>query len=46
MFRAWPWWISLILIAVSLGWFWLLSLDLRFVRMEPDVRPATAEAKK
>ncbi|HSJ03368.1 MAG: hypothetical protein ACAI34_20605 [Verrucomicrobium sp.] len=46
MLRAWPWWISLILTAVSLGWFWMLSLDLRFVRVEPDTRAAAAEVKK
>lgn len=46
MFRAWPWWLSLLLIAVSLGWFWLLSLDLSFARAEPDSRPVGNEIKR
>lgn len=37
--RRWVLWISLLLIALSLGWFWLLSNDLTFTRTD-EGRPA------
>jgi hypothetical protein len=45
MFRTWPWWITLLLLALSLGWFWLLSENLSFTRVEPEKAPATAQGK-
>ncbi len=36
MFRTWPWWITLILLAATLGWFWLLGRDLHFSRVDPE----------
>jgi hypothetical protein len=46
MFRTWPWWITLFLLAISLGWFWLLSENLIFTRAEPEKeKTATAPAK-
>jgi hypothetical protein len=46
--RRWVVWISLLLLALSLGWFWLLSNDLAFTRTD-EGRPAVekkAEGKK
>jgi hypothetical protein len=45
MFRTWPWWVSLLLIALSLGWFWLLSQNLSFTRVEPEKPPPAKEAQ-
>lgn len=45
MFRTWPWWITFLLIAASLGWFWLLSHDLAFTRVEQGKAPAASQAK-
>ena len=43
-------WFSLLLLAVTIGWFWLLSHDLRFSRVDQtEVKPAAeqkAEPKK
>jgi hypothetical protein len=36
MFRSWTWWITLLLLSASLGYFWILSQDLKFVRVEVD----------
>ncbi len=33
--RSWIVWLSLLLLAVTVGWFWLLSHDLRFSRVDP-----------
>ncbi len=32
--RRWVLWFSLILLAGTLGWFWLLSHDLTFTRLD------------
>jgi hypothetical protein len=32
--RRWPLWISLLLLALTLGWYWLLSNDLTFTRLD------------
>lgn len=45
MFRTWPWWLTFLLIAASLGWFWLLSHDLSFSRVEPGKSSAVNQAK-
>jgi hypothetical protein len=42
MFRTWTWWFTLILLAVSLGYFWLLSHDLSFSRVEPEGKSVPA----
>jgi len=48
--RSWVIWFSLLLLAVTIGWFWLLSHDLRFSRVDQtEVKPAAeqkAEPKK
>ena len=43
MFRSWFLWLSLLLIAASVGWFWWLTQDLRFSRIEPEPPAATAD---
>lgn len=45
MFRTWPWWLTFLLIAASLGWFWLLSQDLSFSRVEPGKASVANQAK-
>lgn len=45
MRRSWVVWLSLLLLAVSVGWFWLLSHDLGFTRSDqPEPKPPV-EAK-
>ena len=48
--RSWVIWLSLLLLAVTVGWFWLLSHDLRFSRVDQaEVKSAPeqkAEPKK
>jgi hypothetical protein len=44
--RRWPLWISLLLLALSLGWFWLLSNDLTFTRLDEGKPDKKAETKK
>lgn len=46
MFRYWPWWLSFVLLLIAVGWFWFLSLDLKFTRVETDGKPPAAEIKK
>ncbi|MCE9519507.1 MAG: hypothetical protein K8R87_08145 [Verrucomicrobia bacterium] len=42
--RSWVIWLSLFLIAITIGWFWLLSHDLRFSRVEPsEIKPAAEQ---
>ncbi|MEZ0275364.1 MAG: hypothetical protein ACAH88_10705 [Roseimicrobium sp.] len=43
MLRSWFLWLSLILAAASIGWFWLLTQDLRFSRIEQEPPPAAAD---
>ena len=43
--RSWVIWLSFLLLAATLGWFWLLSHELRFTRVEPDAKPPVAEQK-
>ncbi len=46
--RRWHLWLSLLLLALTLGWFWLLSNDLTFTRLD-EGRPEKgqkAETKK
>jgi len=39
--RSWIIWVSFLLLAVTIGWFWLLSHDLRFSRVDQaGVKPA------
>ena len=42
--RSWIIWISFLLLAVTLGWFWILSHDLTITRVNPGVK-AAAEQK-
>lgn len=42
--RTWVIWLSLILLAITIGWFWLLSHDLRFTRA--DQTESKIEARK
>lgn len=38
--RSWIIWVSFLLLAVTIGWFWLLSHDLHFSRVDQaDVKP-------
>lgn len=43
--RSWVVWLSFILLAATIGWFWLLSHDLRFVRAELDGKTPPVETK-
>ena len=43
--RKWPIWLSLILLAITVGWFWLVSRQLQFTRTEQEVPRPAAEAK-
>jgi hypothetical protein len=43
MFRSWFLWLTLLLIAASVGWFWLLAQDLRFSRIESELPAAAAD---
>lgn len=43
--RRWPLWISLLLLALSLGWFWLLSNDLTFTRADEGRAPVEKKVK-
>jgi len=43
--RRWALWISLLLLALTLGWFWLLSNDLTFTRTD-EGRPAVEKKTK
>jgi|GEM_PF-6701910 len=40
MFRSWIWWMTLFLLAISLGYFWLLGRGVIFQRVDPAARPA------
>lgn len=49
--RSFAIWLSILLLAITVGWFWLLSHDLRFTRVDqvPDVKTASepkTETKK
>jgi hypothetical protein len=48
--RTWAIWISFLLLAATVGWFWLLSHDLQFTRNDqPEPKPPAeqrAETKK
>ena len=37
--RRWAVWLSLFIFAITLGWFWLLSHDLTFTRLD-EGKPA------
>ncbi len=43
MLRSWYFWLSLFLVALSLGWFWVLTHDLTFTRLEADAPPAASD---
>jgi hypothetical protein len=43
--RPWVIWLSLVLLAVSIGWFWLLSHDLRFSRLDQVEVKGAPESK-
>ncbi|RBP46560.1 hypothetical protein DES53_102951 [Roseimicrobium gellanilyticum] len=43
MFRSWFLWLTLMLAAASVGWFWLLTQDLRFSRIEPEPPAASVD---
>ena len=43
--RSWVIWLSLLLLAVTVGWFWLLSHDLHFSRVDL-AEPKTAPEQK
>ncbi len=45
MFRSWSWWMAFLLLAGSLGYFWMLSQDLQFVRVDVDKATIPAKAK-
>jgi len=45
MFRTWTWWITLFILSLTLGYFWLLGHDLSFTRVEAGSKvPAAAPA--
>lgn len=46
MLRYWPWWLSFLLLLIAVGWFWFLSLDLKFSRIDKETKPAPVEIKK
>lgn len=43
--RSWVIWLSFLLLAVTVGWFWLLSRDLRFSRVDQAEIKAAPEQK-
>ena len=43
--RSWVVWISLLLLAATVGWFWLLSHDLKFTRTDQPETKGAAEQK-
>lgn len=43
MLRSWFFWLTLILAVISLGWFWLLSHELTFSRIEPEASSSAGE---
>ena len=45
MFRTWPWWITFFLLAITLGYFWLLSRDLAFARTDAEKPVSTQKSK-
>ncbi|WP_166442596.1 hypothetical protein [Phragmitibacter flavus] len=45
MFRSWTWWITLLLLVVSLGYFWMLGRGVVFLRVDPNTKP-TPEAPR
>jgi hypothetical protein len=44
--RRWALWITLLLLAVTIGWFWLLSHDLTFTRLDEGKPEKKVEGKK
>lgn len=45
MFRSWTWWITLLLLAAGLGYFWMLGRGVVFVRVEGGGKPAAQGAR-
>jgi len=45
MFRTWTWWFTLLILAVTLGYFSLLSHEVRFTRVGVE-KAATVPGKK
>ena len=43
--RSWVVWISLLLLVATVGWFWLLSHDLKFTRTDQPEAKGAAEQK-
>lgn len=36
MLRSWPWWLTFLLLSITLGYFWLLSHDTSFARVDAE----------
>ena len=46
MFRTWTWWLTLLTLILTLGYFWLLSHDVTFTRVESGTKAPVAQGKK